>query len=263
MSRAFAKRDDDCEPADEIWIVFIQGPAVREDNMKIHSAAELARRCDFDDSHKFQHGHSVERAIPREHVLYEVTLQTLIDRGLRKHWFCGKSNSRSTFRHREPVETVRPRAIDLVLGGFARTFGARAPSNWISTRLLDDCFRARIVDYEMMVTGAYRVVEEVDWVFLDLLHDGIDTALNEWALADVESKLDCQAFEEWRGEMEDLVREDLADCWQVWHSTDSNGVRGSLSPRERLIYERESNKLRLRRERQRTAVEAAAIRIGL
>lgn len=115
----------------------------------------------------------------------------------------------------------------------------------------------------MILTGADSVVEEVDWTFFDLLHDGIDTALNEWWFADVEFDLDYQEFDEWRDEMEGLMQEELADCWQVWRSADSDGVGGSLSPRERLIYEQESDKLRLRHERQRTAIEAEAIRIGL
>lgn len=107
MSRAFAKRDDDHEPTDEIWIVFIKGSAVSEDNIKVHSAAELARRCGFDDSYKFQHEYLVEHAIPREHVLHEVMLQTPIDRGIAGALVLRKVNSESTFRHREPIETVR------------------------------------------------------------------------------------------------------------------------------------------------------------
>lgn len=265
--RAFAKRDDDNEPMDEVWIALILGPSSGEDDtMRIHSAAELATQCDMEDtedSYIFKHEYLVEHFIPEERVLHKVTLQTLVDCGLREHWNQGKMTRESCSCSAEMLRRSNPWEIGLVLGNLARTFVVRAPSNWIAIQLFYDCFRVKVMDYGVTLTDVDDVAEVVYLAFFRSLHDGINTAVVEWWLADVEFVLDHQGCDVWKDETEGIMEEELADCWRVCHSIGPDGAAERLSLRERLIYEGELDNLHSKHERQREAIEAQAVRQGL
>lgn len=64
------------------------------------------------------------------------------------------------------------------------------------------------------------------------------------AASDLESYLNYQEVNEWKDEMESIVQEILADCWQAWYSADFDGTAGSPLAREGLVCEQEVDRLR-------------------
>jgi hypothetical protein len=88
VKRAFDKRHEDGESPADIWIDFIEVPTIiNETTTRIHSAKELARKCGLPKPDKFSHEVVFEWAIPEKYVVHEISLQTLIRRGLREHNF--------------------------------------------------------------------------------------------------------------------------------------------------------------------------------
>ncbi|KAH6684761.1 hypothetical protein B0J14DRAFT_466184, partial [Halenospora varia] len=87
LKRAFDKHygDDyrDGESAADIWIAFIEVPhTISESATRIHSAKELAEKCEHPEPNKFSHEVVFEWAIPEKYVVHKVLLQTLMKRGL-------------------------------------------------------------------------------------------------------------------------------------------------------------------------------------
>ena len=87
LQRAFDMRygDDyrDGEPAADIWIAFIEVlPTIDEDATRVYSVKELAEKCGLPEPNKFSHEVVFEWAIPEKYVVYKVSLQTLMKRGL-------------------------------------------------------------------------------------------------------------------------------------------------------------------------------------
>lgn len=83
LKRAFDKHYEDGESAADIWIAFIEvPPTISESATRIHSAKELAEKCEHLEPNKFSHKVVFEWAIPEKYVVHEVSLQTLMKRGL-------------------------------------------------------------------------------------------------------------------------------------------------------------------------------------
>ena len=73
--------------------------------------------------------------------------------------------------------------IGIYVGSFARTFGARAPLNWIARQLFDDCVRTKLIDEDSArLKFAHGHCETVDGDFFSDLDYGIETALCGWWL---------------------------------------------------------------------------------
>lgn len=198
VKRAFDKRYENRESKADIWIAFIEIPAAKHEiPRRPHAAQRLAEECGFSDSKKFYHEFIFEWAIPENYVIYRVSLKTLMDRGL--HWkkylypYGRGSKSLSTEELRCCIaRDLWPASlqydaweIGISLGSFARTFGARAPLNWISHQLFYDCIHTRI-DCEHRVELTYtngnsKFADSVDFVFFaDELDLGIDIVLLDW-----------------------------------------------------------------------------------
>lgn len=264
LRRAFDKHYRDGESEADIWIAFIEvPPTIDESTTRIHSAKELAEKCGLPEPNKFYHEVVFEWAIPEKYLVHEVSLQTLMERGLQGHRFlqpCAEVRryTAGEFQQQGPWE------IGVTLGFFARNFGARAPLNWISHQLFYDCVRVKILDEDAVrLKYAHGDTKIVDFQYFCDLDDGIHTSLYDWWLSDIDFFLDHQEFKEWRDVMEDSMTWNLIDFWETWHDVDCEGVIKELSAKEKLLYDKAKKKLLAERENKRADIEAEAVKIGL
>lgn len=271
LKRAFDKHYEDGESSADIWIAFIEVlPTVNETTTRIHSAKELAEKCELSDPNKFSHEVVFEWAVPEEYVLHKVSLRTLLERGLQEHYFLQPSTPevRSTKEVRyytaRDLQRHDPWEIGITLGVFAQKFGARAPLDWISHRLFRDCVRAKILNDDVVrLNYAHEHTGIVDFTFFCDLDNGIETALYDWWLSNIDFFLDWEDFREWRDVTEDSMAWDLIEFWETWHDVDCDGTIKELSAKEKLLYNKEKKKLLVEHEKKRAYVEAEAVKIGL
>jgi hypothetical protein len=269
LTRAFEKHFGDnyrdSELAADIWIAFIEvPPTMDKDATRIHSTEELAEKYEDPEYKKFSHEFVFEWAIPEKYVVHEVSLQTLMERGLRERRFLQPSTAEVRRYTAKEFQQQGPWEIGVTLGLFAQKFGARAPLNWISHQLFHDCVRAEIVDDDVVRLGyVHGQSEIVDFQFFCDLDDGIDTSLCDWWLSDIGFFLDYEEFKEWRDVMEDSMTWNLIELWETWHDVDCDGAIKELSAKERLLYDKEKKKLLVEHEKKRAGIEAEAVKIGL
>jgi hypothetical protein len=249
------------------WVAFIEVPP-NENATRIHCAKELAGKCELWEPNRFYHEMVFEWAIPEKYVLHKVSLQSLMDRGIQRQCFFQSSTAEvRCYIARELPHAISldgPWEIGVGLGCFARNFGARAPLNWISHQLFQDCVRTRIVNDDVVrLSYAHGDSEIVDFNFFCDLDDGIHTSLYDWWLSDIDFFLDYEEFEERRDVMEDSITWELIEFWETWHDVDYNGTFREISEKEKLLYDKIQNQLLVKHEEMRAAVEAKAVRIGL
>ena len=243
LKRAFEKHYKDGESSEDIWIAFIEiPPTTNETATRIHSAKELAERCKLKEPNKLSHEVVFEWAIPKNYVVHEISLQTLMGRGLQEHYFLKPSTievrryNAKQLRHQDPWE------IGLALSFFAQKFGARAPLHWISHQLFYDCTWVNIEDGDVVLNYKHGISEIVDIQFFSDLDDEIDTGLCDWWLSDIDS-LDYEEFKEWRDVTEDSMAWELNEFWETWLDVDCDGTFKDLSAKEKLSRDRAENKL--------------------
>lgn len=265
LKRAFDKHYEDGESSAEIWIAFIEvPPTINETATRIHSAKELAEKCELPEPKLFSHEVVFEWAIPEKYVLHEVSLQTLMKRELQEHCFLKPSTTEVRCYTARELQRHGPWEIGVTLGFFARKFGARAPLNWVSHQLFHDCVRAKIIDDDVVrLKYEHGHTEIVDFQFFCDLDDGIDTSLCDWWLSDVDFFLDYEEFKKGREVAEDSMTWDLIEFWETWHDVDYDGTIKELSAKEKLSYDEEKNKLLVGHEKKRVAIEAEAVNMGL
>jgi len=265
LKRAFDKHYKDGESSAEIWIAFIEVPStINETAARIHSAKELAEKCELPEPNLFSHEVVFEWAIPEKYVLHEVSLQTLMKRELQEYYFLRPSTAEVRDCTARELQRHGPWEIGVTLGFFARKFGVRAPLNWVSHQLFHDCVRAKIVDDDVVrLNYAYGHTEIVDFQFFCDLDDGIDTNLCDWWLSDIDLFLEYEEFKEWREVIEDSMTWDLIEFWETWHDVDYGGTIKELSAKEKLSYDEEKNKLLVEHEKKKAVIEAEAVKIGL
>jgi hypothetical protein len=187
----------------------------------------LAEECGHPEPGLFHHEIVFEWAIPEKYVLHKISLQALMDRGLkwgkyliqggRELQLLSTAELRSCIaRDLQPARPwYGPWGIGVRLAGFARKFGARAPLDWIAYRLFYDCVRRKIVDEDVIrVNYAHGHSETVDFDFFCELDHGIEIGLYDWWLADIDFFLDHEEFKEWRDAMEDGMVWDEIEFWE-------------------------------------------------
>ena len=262
LKRAFDKYYEDGESSAEIWIAFIEvPPTIDESATRIHSAKELAEKCELPEPNAFSHEVVFEWTIPKKYVLHEVSLQTLIKRKLQEHYFLQPSTAEVRRYTSRELQRYNPWEIGVTLGFFAQSFGARAPMNWVSHQLFYDCVRAKIVDDDVVrLDYAHGHTEIVDFQFFCDLDDGINTTLYDWWLSGIDFSSDYEEFKEWREVTDASMTEDLIE---FWHDFDYDGTIKELSAEEKLLYDEAKNKLLVGHEKKRTVIEAEAVKIGL
>ncbi|EEU34875.1 uncharacterized protein NECHADRAFT_88376 [Fusarium vanettenii 77-13-4] len=207
VKRAFDKYYVNGDSPADIWVAFIEVPERRDETpTQIHAALPLAEECGILEANKFRHEIVFEWAIPEEFVIHKVSLQTLISRGLQRgEQFGPELQFKSTAGLRRDIATEL-KAIDhssgswevgIYLASFARTFGARAPLDWIAHRLFYDCVHTTIVDDDVVrVNYLDERPKCVNFDFFCELDDGVDTVLYDWWLTDVDFCLDYEEFRE-------------------------------------------------------------------
>ena len=62
---------------------------------------------------------------------------------------------------------------------------------------------------------------------------------------------------------EDSITRDLIEFLESWHEVDCDGTIMRLAANEKLAYDKARNKLSVKHENGRAAIEAEAVRIGL
>ncbi|KAL7942622.1 hypothetical protein V8C42DRAFT_331480 [Trichoderma barbatum] len=273
IRRAFEKYYTHDELPGDIWIAFIKVPtAVHESATSVHAAQSLAEECEYQESEKFQHEFIFEWKIPDEYVLHQVSLQTLIDRGLdwRKHLIADgyddKVVSTSELRSRVAMDFQSEHSwqggweTGMYLGDFARKFGARAPLDWVARQLFYDCTTTKISD-EVVVRIYYACDSSItiDFDFFWELDGGVENALYELWLADLDFYLNLNEFEEWRDAMEAGIIEDEFDFWDTW----TDEILGVPPGQEALLRNEAWVKLATKHKDIRSAIEEQAVKIGL
>jgi hypothetical protein len=273
LRRAFGMHYGDGEPSADIWIAFIEVPPTTDGTAtRIHLAKTLAKRCKLKEPNLFLHEVVFEWAIPRNYVVHEVSLKTLLGRGLEGDYFLHPSTLEARKYTAKQLHQHDPYKTGITLGLFAQKFGARAPLNWISHQLFYDCVWTKIVaDDEDDENDGVRIyfahekrAETVDFRFFRALDDGIKTSLCDWWLSDIDF-LDYENFKECRDETEVAIAWELIDFGETWFDVDGDGIiiEPWLSAVDQFWYDREKNNLLAKHEQMRAPIEAEAVRMGL
>ncbi|PQE12418.1 hypothetical protein CJF31_00000652 [Rutstroemia sp. NJR-2017a BVV2] len=253
LTRAFYKHHMDDEPAGDIWFVFIEVPINTTpdsgESGRIHSARSLADDCGLPMPQLFTYERVFEWAIPEEYVLQKVSLQTLMSRGLTWELLTGSDPhtqylSTSSLRG-HIAENLRDGFWDagMYLGFLAKTFGARAPVEWICDQVFNDCVKISGLDIfdgdrvmvEYMVDSEREVRERPEIVDVEVfrdMDDAIDLVLFEWWLRDDIFLSKREEYEEWQ------AWEEIA-LWETYHVVGLDEIVGELSEEDKARYERE------------------------
>ncbi|KFY70315.1 hypothetical protein V499_09271 [Pseudogymnoascus sp. VKM F-103] len=272
LRRAFGMHYGDGEPSADIWIAFIEVPPTTDGAAtRIHLAKTLAKRCKLKEPNLFLHEVVFEWAIPRNYVVHEVSLKTLLDRGLEEDYILHPSTLKARQFTAEQLHHHDSYETGITLGLFAQKFGARAPLHWISHQLFYDCVWTKIVaDDEDDENDGVRIhfahekhPKQVDFPFFRALDDGIDTVLCDGWFSDIDFAEDYEDFKEWRHVTEDNITWELIEFWETWFEVDCDGIIYELSAKDQFLYDRAKNRLLAKHEQMRASIEAEAVRMGL
>lgn len=259
LLRAFTKHYTEREPAEDIWIVFLELPGIRGELPDgCHAASDLARECkrqnpeafSGDKINMFCYEFVFEREVPEEYVLHKVSLETLKTRGLDwgeyfDRWDTERQGeegglSTSTLRGyiAEELLGIKENSssweVGLRLGLDARAFGARAPTQWVASQLYHDCVKGiatykddlRVIYY---ANGHHEILRKKDVRFgLELMDDGIDHALIYWWLEDFGVSDEYLEFEWWRDMMEEATMYDSLEFRKTQERIEVEAVRLGL-----------------------------------
>ncbi|KAF4625595.1 hypothetical protein G7Y89_g12571 [Cudoniella acicularis] len=185
-------------------------------------------------------------------------------RGLRERHFLQLTTAEVRRSTAKEFQQSDPWEIGVALGVFAKTFGARAPLNWVSHELFHDCVWVKIIDDDVArLKYAPGCTEIVGFQFFYDLEGGIDDTLYDWWLRDIDFFRDYEEFKEWRDITEDRITWDLIEFWETWHDVDCDGTVKELSAKEELAYDKARNNLSVKHEIERAAIEAEAVKLGL
>ncbi|KFY89285.1 hypothetical protein V500_05822 [Pseudogymnoascus sp. VKM F-4518 (FW-2643)] len=264
--RAFKMHYEDGDSPADIWVAFILLPATtHETPARVHASRRLAEKCGHPNPSMFSYEMVFEWAIPEKYVLHKVSLQTLINRGLQWGHLSRLSATDLRYGIARDLLGARSRSdpwdIGIYLTNFARCFGARAPLDWISHSLFNDCIWTEIYDDKEVKLQYGRHTETVDFNFFCELEDGIETSLLDWWLADFEFYFDYEEYKEQEAAIEDNIAWEQIEFYETWH-VDYDETR-EISEKEKLLYNKVQNELWAKHEKSRAAVEAQAVEIGL
>ncbi|KAL7893297.1 hypothetical protein HDV64DRAFT_153624 [Trichoderma sp. TUCIM 5745] len=96
VKRAFDKCYTYGESPEDIWIAFVKIATVDESPTPVHVARHLVEEGRHEKPNVFYHEYNFEWIIPDNYLLHQVSLQTLIDRGLdwKKYLFADSYGDR-------------------------------------------------------------------------------------------------------------------------------------------------------------------------
>jgi hypothetical protein len=176
----------------QIWIAFMYVPDV--DKHIYHHAEDLAKQYREPEPGKFRYEYLFEWEIPERYIVHEVSVETLMNRGfdmkhyLRNGMFPRTSELRKAFASAMLSPSQHPDIIGIELGLLVRCFGARAPVRQLAQQLLYDCYPVQRIYWKIQTVALSYDDGRVylDFGYFRAIEDGIDTALIDWWLADVD-----------------------------------------------------------------------------
>lgn len=261
LRRAFDKLYGGDKP-EQIWIVFISVP--HKDKGTYHHAEYLARKIGQDKTDMFKDEYIFEWEIPEKYIAHKVSVQNLLGRGFTMERYCECSNNK---RQLPPAYLLRQdiakRILDPTNGGYdigmslafvARCFGARAPVRDIAHRILSECTRIRYVNHHAQnVRVSYWHGHEttLDFEHFYWIERGIDEALFDFWLNDIDFCIAYKEHREWVSMLEDEMERD-------WETFGENIYYGEISDPE-LHHQT----LQAREDHIQAEVEIAATKLGL
>ena len=274
VARAWNKYQRGNESPADIWICFIEDPAALDEpldkRVRCHRAEPLARDCGHAEPWEFHHEVVFEHAVPKECLLHKVALETFIARwldwkkyidpegkGLKLPTSVLRERISSDLLHRDPWD------VGLELGCFARTFGVKAPGDWIAHQLFDDCVQQKKMGNKVRFEYAHEHSEthgaDFAETLLEVIDCGIETTIDWWLE-------DLKAFEEWRDIEQDIEEDrmlwDMVDFWETWYPSDDRNMFWAPFDVEDLSYDDEWEKLQTRRSEFEDAIMEEAVKVG-
>ncbi|KAM0274275.1 hypothetical protein ACHAQH_008009 [Verticillium albo-atrum] len=202
---ALDKYYTDGNPAEDIWIAFIMVPA---GSRKPHSAKKLAmqsnKQREILKPHQFRHEFLFDWAIPEDFVLHEVSLQTLLDRGLDWHEYLESPDFFiHHYRDERGLEVDVEKAmwefgklkdqvakyllsdddgweLGMALASFTHKFSARAPGGWIARQFWKVCVKCRsIVETVVHIQSSTDLFKPIDLVYFKIMDEGRNIGLSD------------------------------------------------------------------------------------
>lgn len=222
-----------------------------------HHAQELAG-----GDERLKHEYLFEWKIPEKSVKHTVSVKTLLSRGLDLEIYLNRDHNHGD---RLPsLQTVRSMMAEGIsdssiegydfgryLAHIAQCFGARAPTQEIALRLLEDCPRSYRVMREGEPAKWQRYTNNFYWIL-----DGIEEGLIDSWLADITFIHEFQAFSEWsdslKTEVEDMRVDYSVDQYQ---KTSTGTLSNTVDENWQWLKDYEKNI--------DTLIEEEAVAIGL
>lgn len=241
VNRALHKHFTDHEPPEDIWIAFINPKVTgNESPPRIHAASDLAEQCGLSEPNKFLYEMVFEWSIPDTFVMHQVSLHTLMSRGLLQDYLF-RDGLYTTGELRcliaEKFRQSHPMDIGYYLAFFTKMFGARAPLRWLPEQLFRDCMRMTDeVDFDCWITQS-----TIDEVLLD-----------GWLISS-NFEYDYEEFEEWKKIMTDRIVESVTDFGLEWNGADEDDMEMIIARDELEAKHREIE----------AQIEKYAVAIGL
>ncbi|KAJ5454908.1 hypothetical protein N7530_012677 [Penicillium desertorum] len=184
LHRAFDKYYNWGEDPSTIWIAVISVAVTHCGEKPYHHAQELA---DGDD--RLKHEYLFEWKIPKQSVKH-TAVETLLSRGLDLEMYLDHDHNngdrlpslqtvRSIMAEGTSDASIDGYGFGRYLANIARCFGARAPTQEIALRLLEDCPRYFRVIREDQSVKWQSYTKDFSWIL-----DGIEEGLIDFWLAD-------------------------------------------------------------------------------
>lgn len=265
LRRAFEKYYEGDNP-DRIWIVFISVP--HNDRSIYHHAEHLAGylagEIGQDKTSMFKDEYIFEWEIPEKYIVHKISVQTLLQRGLKMERYCVYSNNRkqlpSAYLLRQDIakHILDPSNggynIGMSLGFMARHFGARAPVRDIAHQILSECTQFLYVNYNAQnVCVSYWEGHKttLDFEHFYWIQTGIDESLFELWLSDIDFCLAYNEHCEWVSRLEDEMERER-------ETTEEHMNEDAV-----FYFEQRQRTLQAREDRIHAEIEIAAIKLGL
>ncbi len=240
LSGALHEHNVEGERAEDIWIALIYVPSA-EGPALYHSAVDLVSP---QEKSIFKSEYVFDWEISNEYIDHVVSLRTLLDRGIGQYINLEIANTFALQQDmKRRTKLLEEFEIGLYFAAIARCFGARAPIQEIASQLCIEAGRS----------------------CSELVRDGIDTAIIDWWLADLQfvTELDIHDEEAAYMRFEIFEQMEVLEDEVFWLTVEAYEQRELVSEEvhERINVERQSltEKLKLVNE----AIEMEAIKIGL
>ena len=249
------------EKPENTWIIFIT--VTPRDGGRFHHAERLAKVAGLNQTKKYKHEYIFEWEIPKNCINHKISLKTLLKRGFKLDLFLEPNGNGAL-----PLNHLRGILANAVfnsscggydngmnLGYMARCFGARAPVLDLAHQISSECTSLHEIDYfAQTATVSYgdSPKKTLSFEYLYQLETGIDTAIFEMWLNDVDFCLALKDHNEWAARLEDYPTDE-------WMRLEALNQHSHLDP----LVEHHKNLLQDELVQKHQEIEADAIELGL